>query len=649
MENAGYAALGIIPSFRGFEAALNDGTSSPLTRSGAAGGMRFGDSAGRHAADRLGVWIKRGALASAAALAGAGALAFKVAGDSIESASNLNESLNAVTVTYGRQAGAVKKLGREAADSLGLSNTGFNELAVRFSAFADTVSGGGKGTVTVLDDLTTRASDFASVMNIDVADAAALFQSGLAGETEPLRRFGLDLSAAKVSAYAYAEGIAESGKELTEQQKVQARYALLMKQTAKTQGDFGNTSDELANSQRILSSEWEDAKAKLGKGLLPLQKELVGFVRKEGIPAFNRFSRWFTSEGVPAIESFVDEARPLAKSVLPTIADTLGTVKDTAKKVAPVLKGVFDGFNSLPDWVKSTLVITAGGAALAKKAGVIGQGGLTSALGISKAAPMPVFVTNPGFGAGGGLGKGAAAAGASAVSRSLGLAAIPAIGMPAAYKAAGKAGNSLISAIGGWAGDGGMSAPSNFLTDYGLATGGATEKTRIFTDALKITKDQIHDTAAFLTTYSGDLKKLPPAVATKVATPGAIDSMRDIKALQKQYRLTPAQVRTLIDLANINTAINQVHTLRMEMERLGAMDVTPRGYGSAQTRGDGGSGGSGGGGSGGGGGGVGGTGSGGSRGRVVLQVGGRDFDGYLDERADGRIDHDRQQSGRRPR
>ena len=39
------------------------------------------------------------------------------------------------------------------------------------------------------------------------SDALALFQSGLAGETEPLRKFGIDLSAAAVEAHAIATGI----------------------------------------------------------------------------------------------------------------------------------------------------------------------------------------------------------------------------------------------------------------------------------------------------------------------------------------------------------------------------------------------------------------------------------------------------------
>lgn len=186
-----------------------------------------------------------------------------------QSASNLGESINAVNVTFGEAAGGILKLGENAAKSVGLSNTAFNGLAVQFSSFATTVAGKGGDVVGVMGDMTTRAADFASVMNIEVADAAAMFQSGLAGETEPLKKFGLDLSAAAVNAYAAANGIGAVGAELTESEKVTARYGLLMESTAKTQGDFANTADSAANATRIAKAEMENASASLGASLTP--------------------------------------------------------------------------------------------------------------------------------------------------------------------------------------------------------------------------------------------------------------------------------------------------------------------------------------------------------------------------------------------
>jgi hypothetical protein len=192
----------------------------------------------------------------------------------INAYSDLNESLNAVDVTFGGAAQGIKELGEDAAESLGLSNAEFNSLAVGFSAFAETIaSSSGQTIVPVMDELTTRIADFASVMNLDVADAAVVFRSGLAGETEPLRKFGIDVSAAAVNQKALALGLADSTSELTEQDKILARYNLIMEQTEKTAGDFANTSDDLANSLRISGARFTDFTARLGEELVPIAEQ----------------------------------------------------------------------------------------------------------------------------------------------------------------------------------------------------------------------------------------------------------------------------------------------------------------------------------------------------------------------------------------
>jgi len=217
--------------------------------------------------------------------------------EAVQEASDLNESINAVNVSYGKNAKAVQEMGEAAATALGLSNSEFNSLAVRFSAFSKTISGGGKKTVGVLDDLTKRAADFASVMNLDVNQAAELFQSGLAGETEPLRRFGLDLSAAAVQAHAYKTGIAEAGAELTEQQKIQARYSLLMKQTGKTQGDFSKTSEQAANASRILGAQWDNLQATIGAAVLPVLAKLTTWANTTLMPFLSKAAGWVSGLG----------------------------------------------------------------------------------------------------------------------------------------------------------------------------------------------------------------------------------------------------------------------------------------------------------------------------------------------------------------
>jgi hypothetical protein len=224
--------------------------------------------------------------AGAMAFAGVAFAGFKKLADG---ASDLNESLNAVDVTFGEASAGILELSQNASKAAGLSRKDFNSLAVQFAAFAKTVAGDGGDVVKTVDDMTRRAADFASVMNLEVADAARIFQSGLAGQSEPLRKFGIDMSAATVAAYAVANGISASAASMTEAEKVTARYGLLMESTAFAQDDFTNTSDGLANSQRILAADLENLKDEIGMGLLPIFQKLVGFTA-DLVGAFNNLS-----------------------------------------------------------------------------------------------------------------------------------------------------------------------------------------------------------------------------------------------------------------------------------------------------------------------------------------------------------------------
>ena len=210
--------------------------------------------------------------------AAAGAAVATFAAKSIKAASDLGESTNAVEKTFGSTAEAVLKIGENAAESFGLSKAEFNGAAVAFSAFAKEVAGPGGDVADVIEDLTRRSADFASVMNIDVAEAALVFRSGLSGETEPLKRFGIVLSAAAVEAHALATGMVESKSEMTEAIKVQARYELLMKKTAFTANDFADTSDGLANSTRIANKRMIDFQATVGEQLIPVVETSLGLV-----------------------------------------------------------------------------------------------------------------------------------------------------------------------------------------------------------------------------------------------------------------------------------------------------------------------------------------------------------------------------------
>lgn len=188
----------------------------------------------------------------------------------VEAASSLGESVNAVQKTFGESSAAVLDWGENNAAAAGLSTRAFNQMATPLGAM---LKNQGLSLDEVSDHtlkLTQRAADMASVFNTDVTDALTAIQAGLRGEQDPLERYGVSLSAVAVEAKALADTHKTSTAQLTAAEKATARLNLIYEQTASTAGDFAQTSDGLANSQRIAAAEIENAQAKLGQTFLPI-------------------------------------------------------------------------------------------------------------------------------------------------------------------------------------------------------------------------------------------------------------------------------------------------------------------------------------------------------------------------------------------
>ncbi len=198
---------------------------------------------------------------------------------SVKFASDLSESINAVNVVFGESSKAMHDFAQNSAELVGLARSDFNEMA---TVIGSQLKQSGLSMDKVGDqtiNLVKRAADLASVFNTDVTTATQALGSALRGETEPARRFGINISEAAIQAEALALGLIEAGQAMTEQQKIQARLSLIMKQSAQVAGDFANTSSGLANSTRILQAELKDMLAELGTKLLPIATKAVRFVR----------------------------------------------------------------------------------------------------------------------------------------------------------------------------------------------------------------------------------------------------------------------------------------------------------------------------------------------------------------------------------
>lgn len=196
---------------------------------------------------------------------------------SIEAASALDESVNAVEKTFGSASKTITDFGNIAAAAAGLSKREFHDLSTVTGSLLTNMGFGMQSAAQETVRLTQRASDMASVFNVEVSEVLTAINAGLRSETEPLRRFGVMLSDTAVRAKAVEMGLAGSAKEVDLNAKAQASLALIMEQSDKTAGDFIQTTDSLANAQRRSAAIAENAQARFGASLARASAGLVGF------------------------------------------------------------------------------------------------------------------------------------------------------------------------------------------------------------------------------------------------------------------------------------------------------------------------------------------------------------------------------------
>lgn len=162
--------------------------------------------------------------------------------------------------------------------------------------------------------LAQLGEDMASFYNLSSEEAFTKLRSGLTGEAEPLKALGILVDEQTVKQVAYRTGIAKTGEELTQQEKVLARYRAILEQTGNAQGDLARTMDSPANQLRRTLNEIHIASVEFGSSLMPL-----------------------VQVGLPIFREIVSDVAPVAK----TAATGIGAVSSALTLLEnPAARGI---------------------------------------------------------------------------------------------------------------------------------------------------------------------------------------------------------------------------------------------------------------------------------------------------------------------
>lgn len=327
------AYISLVPSMKGVKSTIE----KELGGAGEEGARRTESAFSKHAGkvgDSFKTALKGAAILGGAAF-GAAALGAK---EAIGAANDYQESLSKIDAVFGSsQAAEIERWASGAAEGFGQSRAqavaaagDYGNLLTSFGLTSDAAA-------TMSTDMVQLASDLASFNNTSPEEALDALRSGLTGETEPLKRFGVALDDASLKAKALELGIADGTSTLTPAQKAQASYALILERTSNAQGDFARTSDGAANQQRIFAARIEDLKLRVGQALLPALNALL-----------------------PVISSLIDRIGPLIDRTLPLLQQGFDGISAWWAQNGPaitaqaqaILDGVVGAFSTIAGWVQ---------------------------------------------------------------------------------------------------------------------------------------------------------------------------------------------------------------------------------------------------------------------------------------------------------
>lgn len=197
--------------------------------------------------------------------------------------SNLQEVENVIGAVFGSNGTAkVEQFAKTARDEFGLAEIQVKEFTGTMGAMLDSAGIASNKALNMSISFTKLSGDMASFFNSSPEKVFQDLTSAMAGSSETMLKYGINMNITNLEQYALNKGINQSWKEMSQAEQQMLRYNYIMDKTSKAQGDFSKTSDSHANQQRILKLRLQETSAILAEKLLPvitdMTSQLVDFL-----------------------------------------------------------------------------------------------------------------------------------------------------------------------------------------------------------------------------------------------------------------------------------------------------------------------------------------------------------------------------------
>jgi len=226
-------------------------------------------------------------------------------------------------------------------EKLGINIEESMEYQALFNAMSKSMGIAEEYSYKLSENFTKLGYDLSSLYNINPENAMQKLRAGLSGQTKPLRDLGLDITQQSLEPLLDELGIDRSVKQLSQAEKMVARYIVVLRQASLAHGDFAKTMDSPANQLRIFNAQITAFKRNMGN----LWQGLLGGI----LPYVNAVMMVINEllKMVAKLFGFKVESQNISAGIgADDLASDLGTATGKAKELKKQLMG-FDEINNI--------------------------------------------------------------------------------------------------------------------------------------------------------------------------------------------------------------------------------------------------------------------------------------------------------------
>lgn len=194
---------------------------------------------------------------------------------SIEMAIDAEESANKFNVVMGESADDVRRRFEELHKVMPLTLSEMETLAAGVQDLLVPLGLARDEAAMMSAEMLELAGDIASFNNVTADVPLEAFKSALAGQSRPLRQFGVDVSQARLEVLALEEGLISQGEAMDAAARAQAIMRAVVLDSADAIGDMEDTVNSSANSIRRMWRDVRELGQMIGAILIPAVIPLV--------------------------------------------------------------------------------------------------------------------------------------------------------------------------------------------------------------------------------------------------------------------------------------------------------------------------------------------------------------------------------------